>query len=61
MKLYVARSAQGDLQWFKDKPVWNKRQKCWQGLRIATIYVLDDEFDGVTFNNSPQTAELKLV
>jgi hypothetical protein len=61
MKLYVARSKQGNLQWFKDKPVWNKRQGIWQGFRIAEIYVLDDEFDNVTFDNSPQEAELKLV
>lgn len=59
MILWAIRNKYGNIKWFKDKPIWNKRQGKWQGLEIADIYDLDGEFDDITFDDSPVKYELK--
>lgn len=59
MKLWIARDKDGVLSLFDDKPFKNEYE-CWTTVR--NCYLIDDElFPEVTFENSPQQFELKLV
>ena len=62
MKLWIARNKYDSLWLFNRKPFLGE-DECWvaQG-DDAEAYVIDDElFPEVTFENSPQEVELKLV
>lgn len=57
MKLWIARDKSGWLQLFFEQP---KYREDWEG-RFITYLSDDDCFNEVTFENSPQEVELKLV
>lgn len=61
MELWIARDQDNDLNLYLDKPRipnWPGRQ-CWSGDHFA---MLDNYFfPEVTFENSPQIVELKLM
>lgn len=60
MKLWVARDLSEELILFKEEPSYNNKIKMWVGgLPIGKLkgYSLPE----VTFENSPQEVELKLV
>lgn len=59
MKLWVARDLSEELILFKEKPFYNKRIKLWMngGLPIGRLR----GFPEVTFENSPQMVEIKLI
>lgn len=59
MKLWIAREPEGMLNGFSSKPVWDRVYKCWQGREIINLY--DSWFPEITFENSPQQVEIKLV
>ena len=60
MKLWIARNENGSLWLFNRKPFLDEYWVA-QG-DDAKAYVIDDElFPEVTFENSPQEVELKLV
>lgn len=64
MKLYIARDKQDSLGLYRKRPIWRKH-------RVGQIidwfdgdflgYLDKNEFPEVTFENSPQEVELKLV
>ena len=57
MKHWIARDNYGYLGLYKKYPTWGKVNECiedWNGAFIAS-------FPEVTFENSPQEVELKLV
>lgn len=57
MRLWIARDKSGWLQLFFEQP---KYHEDWEGTFIT--YLNDDDcFNEVTFENSPQEVELKLV
>ena len=58
MKLWVARDELGILSFHKTKPLYDKILHRWSNL---ICYFQKDEFKEVTFENSPQEVELKLV
>ena len=59
MKLWAARDLSEELILFKEKPSYNKRIKLWLdgGLPVGRLR----GFPEVTFENSPQMVEVKLV
>lgn len=60
MKLWIARSENGVLELFHEKPVYSVRNQMWfLGDIIGGID--SNLFPEVTFENSPQEVELKLV
>lgn len=59
MKLWIARNSSGALFLFPEKPILMNGYNCWDGnewYRINRGF-----FPEVTFENSPQEVELKLV
>lgn len=59
MKLYVARDFGGGLYLFPEKPILRTDYKYWDGDNWFKID--QDLFPEVTFENSPQEVELKLI
>lgn len=58
MKLYIARGKDGSLSLHYSEPkLWAGR--CWNGG--LPMWLSPDMFPEVTFENSPQQVELKLV
>lgn len=64
MKLWIARDKQGQIGLYYKKPNW----RICVGYKIADWldgrllgYLEDNEFPEVTFENSPQEVELKLI
>ena len=59
MKLWAARDLSEELILFKEKPSYNKRIKLWLdcGLPVGRLR----GFPEITFENSPQMVEVKLV
>ena len=64
MKAYIARDKTGELYMYSSKPMlvgpdssnqmaWDNGESCW--------LLKDDAFSNVTFENSPQQVEIKLV
>ena len=64
MKLWIARTKggfkKGYLAIFESKPVYIEHKDEWVGFSKG-IYINNEEFHEVTFENSPQEVELKLV
>lgn len=64
MKLYVARNKQGQIGLYYKKPNWRKhalyQTEDWFDGEFA-CYLDSKEFPEVTFENSPQEVEIKLV
>lgn len=62
MTLWIARDRNGFIGLYKHKPTWvriNRFREDWNGDYMG---LLDkDSFPEVTFENSPQEVELKLV
>lgn len=61
MKLWIARNEDGTLALFKTKPMslYNEgNASYWAG---STLYLSRYDFPEVTYENSPQEVELKLV
>lgn len=58
MKLWIARNKSGWLQLFFEQP---KYREDWEGCFITYLSDDDDCFNEVTFENSPQQVEIKLV
>ena len=59
MKLWIARTKRGFLFLYDDEPCENE-YGCWE--TIGNCYSIDYKlFPEVTFENSPQEVELKLV
>lgn len=61
MKLWIARDLSEELILFKEQPSYNSKIKMWMhgGLPIGKL--ASYAFPEVTFENSPQEVELKLV
>lgn len=60
MRFYIARDKDGSLSLYDDIPV--KRGICFEPQRGYDMMKLDDRlFPKVTFNNSPQEVEIKLI
>ena len=61
MKLWIARDNQGWLQLYLDKPCFMLKHlvEDWNGTFMG--YLPKEKFSEVTFENSPQEIELKLV
>ena len=60
MKLWIARDLSEELILFKERPSYNNKLKMWVlgGLPVGKLRGC---FPEVTFENSPQEVELKLV
>ena len=63
MKIWIARTKgdfkKGYLAIFGNKPVYIEHKDEWVGFSVG-IYINNEEFPEVTFENSPQEIELKL-
>jgi hypothetical protein len=63
MKLWIARDKSGFLGIYKEKPTWGKsfvQIEDWNN-GVFMGYLDNNEFPEVTFENSPQEVELKLI
>lgn len=59
MKLWLARDFDKNLTLHFDRPTWIEKHECWYSDRIIELdYTI---FSEVTFENSPQQVELKLI
>ena len=61
MKLWIARDLSEELILFKEQPSYNSKIKMWMhgGLPIGKLN--GNSFPEVTFENSPQQVEIKLI
>lgn len=60
MKLWIARDEYNILGLFFEKPEYQEQLRCWVKAPFAT-YLPPSTFPEVTFENSPQQVEIKLV
>ena len=63
MKLWIARDNDGSLYLYDQRPVLNTLiNEVWECTKFGNWYDIDNSlFPEVTFENSPQQIELKLV
>ena len=62
MKLWIAREGWGGLYVFGVKPFYDEDYDKWESpISRLSFQVNDEEFPEITFENSPQEVELKLV
>lgn len=63
MKLWIAREENNDLKLFEDKPTYHNIIETWMTPHDSYFlcYLDEKEFPEVTFGNSPQEIELKLI
>lgn len=65
MKLWIARDKQGPIGLYYKKPNWRKNKpyqvEDWFDGTFLGYLDDDDEFPEITFENSPQEVEVKLV
>ena len=60
MKLWIARESDGELYFYDTKPSYNKIDDAW--ISNGNWFYADVHlFPEVTFENSPQQVEIKLV
>ena len=57
MKLWIARSKEGELTFHYTKPIYQNGY----GWTSVCVILNSQEFPEVTFENSPQQVEIKLV
>ena len=60
MNLYIARDKDGSLFLYSDEPYLNN-DTFWVSGSNGTIRLRNDSFPKITFENSPQEVELKLI
>lgn len=60
MKLWIARDADGDIYLHKNKP-YQKAAGIWTCIDQEYFWLDEESFPEVTFENSPQEVELKLI
>ena len=61
MKLWIAKSLSEELILYKEQPSYNDKLKMWIGGGLPVGKLKGYSFPEVTFENSPQQVELKLV
>ena len=61
MKFWIARNKNNTLVIFQSKPFLNDNQEWDEHLKEDYMYIPEYLFPEVTFENSPQEIELKLV
>lgn len=60
LKLWIARDKDGLLRLFGEESYYTKDKIGWEPI-IGSIWLGEDIFPSVTFENSPQQVELKLI
>ena len=60
MKLWIARDEDGDIYLYKNKP-YLKAEGIWTCSDQEYFYLDEESFPEVTFENSPQEVEIKLI
>lgn len=61
MKLWIAKDLSEELILYKEQPSYNDKLKMWIGGGLPVGKLKGYSFHEVTFENSPQEVELKLV
>ena len=61
MKFWIAKDLSEELILFKEKPSYNNKIKMWIGGGLPIGKLTCYSFPEVTFENSPQEVEIKLV
>lgn len=67
MKMWIARTkprSEKDgtfLGLYECKPIYSEEYNLWQSPMGLPLYIDDREFSSVTFENSPQQVEIKLI
>lgn len=61
MKLWIARNKDNTLVIFQSKPFLNNNQEWDEYLNEDYMYIPEYLFPEITFDNSPQEIELKLI
>ena len=61
MKLWIARDLSEELILFKEQPSYNNKFKMWMHGGLPVGRLNGNAFPEVTFENSPQQVELKLI
>ena len=61
MKLWVARNKDNTVVLFQSKPILNNNQEWNEILNEDFMFIPEYLFPEVTFENSPQEVELKIV
>lgn len=60
MKLWIARDKNGLLRLFDEEPHYVNDKRGWEPI-LGSIWLSEDIFPSVTWENSPQEVELKLI
>lgn len=61
MKLFIVRDLSEELILYKEQPSYNDKLKMWIGGGLPVGKLKGYYFPEVTFENSPQQVEIKLV
>lgn len=61
MKLWIAKDLSEEFILYKERPSYNNKIKMWVGGGLPIGKLRISPFPEVTFENSPQEVELKLV
>ena len=61
MKLWIARDKSGKLGLYREKPVLIMKGARYDWFGSFGCYIWNDELTEVTFENSPQRVEIKLI
>ena len=61
MKFWIVRDLSEELILFKKKPSYNNKIKMWMCAGLPIGKLNGNSFPEVTFENSPQQVEIKLV
>ena len=61
MKLWIVKDLSEELILYKERPSYNNKIKMWVGGGLPIGKLKGRSFPKVTFENSPQEVEIKLV
>lgn len=63
MKMWIARNKKGELRLFSWMPEYSEKIDMWYEEHLEDGYgnISDTDFSEVTFENSPQQVEIKLI
>lgn len=61
MKLWIVRDLSEELILYKEQPSYNNKLKMWVGGGLPIGKLKGYSFPSVTFENSPQQVEIKLI
>lgn len=61
MKMWIARTKRKHLYLFRYKPTYNEKFDLWADSNVLDDMLQIDGFPEVTYDNSPQQVDIKLI